>query len=109
MATDFAKNEQARQALREEGDDCLTARPIRHFAYFGTPVARQQYREFLLARGYEINREGNEDYQPKLWSVVFSKVQVPIDIDNETEVLDAKAVTFGGEYDGWETEVRRGL
>jgi Regulator of ribonuclease activity B len=105
ISNDFEQNEKVREALRGEADDGRTARVVRHYAYFQTCEARDTYRAFLLAHGYQVDRDSHQDQYPNPWGIVFSKVQVPNDIDGETEKLRANAARFGGEYDGWETGI----
>jgi hypothetical protein len=105
MANDFAKNEEVRMVLREHGDDGTAPRPIQHYAYFPTSAAQKQYRDFLLGRGYHVDREEDNTPQPTPWGIVFSKIQTPTDIDDETEALGMTAAQEGGEYDGWETGI----
>jgi hypothetical protein len=107
LAGDFAKNEEVRKVLLEHGDDGRSVRLIQHYAYFATAEAASQYREFVSARGYQLDREANDASQPRPWSIVFSKLQAPKDIDSEAGLLDLSAVKLGGEYDGWETKVNR--
>ncbi|HCL65517.1 MAG TPA: hypothetical protein DIC56_11890 [Rhizobium sp.] len=107
MSNDFEKNEEVRQILRKQGDDSRTARVVQHYAYFQTSEARDLYRDFLFARGYKVDRESHQDPYFNPWGIVFSKVQVPNDIDVETEELDINAAKFGGEYDGWESGIVR--
>lgn len=107
MAQDFAKNEEVRRVLREHGDDGRSVRLIQHFAYFTTEKAALQYRELVSARGYQVDLEANDASPPRSWSIEFSKLQAPNDIDGETGFLDSSAVKLGGEYDGWETKVHR--
>jgi hypothetical protein len=108
FGNDFAKNEEVRSELRRQGDDCRTARPIEHFAYFPTSAAMMKYRQFVLGRAYSIDHENEEPKVSKRWRLAFSKIQIPDNIDDETEALGTNADQFGGEYDGWETEVVHG-
>lgn len=109
LPDDFAKNEEVRRVLRSQGDDGSSARQVQHYAYFPTLEAEIRYRDLVLARGYRLDRETNDGSHPKPWSIVFSKLQAPNDIDNETEILNVDAANLGGEYDGWETDIRRSL
>jgi len=106
-ANDFVKNEEVRQGMRREGDDGRTPRAIQHYAYFPDEVARKTYREFVTSRGYEIDDEHGEGSGRNSLAIIFSKVQAPTEIDDETKVLDDNAVRLSGVYDGWETAIVR--
>jgi hypothetical protein len=106
-ANDFEKNEEIRVVMRRNGDDCRTQRPIQHYAYFTSASDRKQYREFLTSRGYVIDRESDDADRKHPKGIIFSRSQAPIEIDDETAVLDAAAAQFGGEYDGWEADIIR--
>lgn len=109
MANDLAKNEEVRAVLRKQGDDGKIARSVQHYAYFPSWRAEKSYRDFLTAREYKIDRESNESPHANPWAIIFSKVQFPNAIDDETAQLDANAARLGGDYDGWETSIVRSL
>jgi hypothetical protein len=106
-ADEFAKNEEVRRVLRSNGDDTRIPRDIQHFAYFPSELTQQSFRRFVVSRGYRIDDQHAGGANPLPWALIFSKVQAPLDIDAETEVLRVNAEGFAGEYDGWETAVIR--
>lgn len=107
VADEFAKNEGIRKILRENGDDGRSYRWIEHNAYFETEADEARYRTLVLSRGYRVDREDGDAPYPRPWHIVFSMLQAPDDIDDETNRLQADAARLDGEYDGWETDVLR--
>ena len=93
--------------MRKEGDNCRTPRPIDHYAYFPTSEARARYREFIVSRGYRIEREDVSAADDSKLVIIFSKVDAPVAIDRETFLLENQAMQMGGYYDGWVTDVIR--
>jgi len=104
---EFLKNEPVRAGLRENGDNCEVPRPIEHYAYFPTREGQAGYRDFLTSRGYQIDREEADADDEGRSAIVFSQVQAPVAIDQETALLEDQAAELGGEYDGWVTDVIR--
>ncbi|MDQ0319028.1 hypothetical protein QO002_001166 [Pararhizobium capsulatum DSM 1112] len=107
MTSEFAKNEEVRLDLRKQGDDGRTPRLLQHYAYFPSADAEKAYADFLISKAYQIERESGDSPGDNPWGVIFTKVQAPIDIDDETANLGLKANSLGGEYDGWETDLIR--
>jgi len=105
---DFLKNEPVRADLRRYGDDGKTPRLIDHYAYFPSREGQAAYRDFVLSRGYKIEREDIDADDRGQLPIFFSKIQAPVAIDKETAFLGARAVNLGGEYDGWETDLVAG-
>ena len=104
---DFKKNEQVRAVMRGNGDSCRIPRAIDHYAYFPTETERADYRAFVIARGYGIDHEDRDDDRKYPCGIIFIKVQVPDDIDDETMLLEVTAMQMKGGYDGWVTDVVR--
>lgn len=107
MTKEFSKNEEVRRYLAKQGDHSRTPRLLQHYAYFPSADAEKAYASFLKSKAYQIERESSDSLGDNPWGVIFTKVQAPIDIDDETGNLELKATRLGGEYDGWETEVIR--
>ncbi|WP_137158310.1 ribonuclease E inhibitor RraB [Rhizobium sp. FKL33] len=104
---EFAKNETVRKVLRRHGDNGAALRPVQHFAYFSSAEGRREFSDVLSSRGYEIDSQHDDANPPNRFSLIFSKLQAPNAIDDETGALEALAAACRGDYDGWETEVVR--
>jgi len=94
------KNREVLQHLRNNGDRLAEAREIDHFAYFSELAARKAFVAYIGKCGFSIKAtptpSDSADY-----SLKFSRMDAPIDIDDVTTEL-AKAVSaHRGQYDGW--------
>ncbi|MFN5299918.1 MAG: DUF695 domain-containing protein [Planctomycetaceae bacterium] len=97
------------QELLDQGDDLSVPREVTHTAYFPSPHARDQFVQQLAPEGFRITlddlAEPDAEYR---FGARLSRVD-RVDL----EAIDALVIdlylrigTLGGEYDGWETELR---
>jgi len=98
------------QQLSEEGDDLTTPREVEHRAYFPTVHAREQFLQQIGPEGFRLSLDELDEPDAEYrYGVSFCRVDRA-----DLESIDALVIdlylrvgTAGGEYDGWETEVRR--
>ncbi len=104
------KNQQVVMALVEAGDRIEQPRDVRHWAYFPTDEARQQYIERVTAGGMTLVDQNNEGNAPNTFGVCTSMNHAVggMFIDDLTGGLLDIAEEAGGEYDGWESPVVTG-
>jgi len=103
------QNRHTCEALERNGD-CLTAeRQIDHWVYFKSAGNRTAFIEKSASLGYAVAQTWNPGNDDHRFGVRLSSLGVPsfVDIDNLTLPLFRIARDFGGDYDGWETQVIR--
>jgi hypothetical protein len=91
--------------LQEGGDNADARRRVDHWAYFPSVIAAERYCQWARQSGYYPEARGKDEddrYRVGLFHECTMQWQ---DITFHTISLRHKAVEFGGEYDGWETEV----
>lgn len=78
---------------------------IRHFFYFSKKSDAEAVAQELRGREYSVTvREGGDGWN---WLALAAK-DIPVDGEDMHELHDEMeflAAQFGGEYDGWETEM----
>lgn len=101
-------NRRVLEALEKSGDPLAESRPIRHFVYFDANAQVEAFGQALAIAGFEIVG-GQVDEQTGEQSVVFERNESVdfLHINQLTMQLLDLANSHGGNYDGWETEVRR--
>jgi uncharacterized protein (TIGR01619 family) len=92
--------------LVEKGDVLTVPREVHHWAYFGSESSRSLFRDAVLAEGFRVESEFNEN-SPLPFGISITRTQsIEQRIIDETVVyLFRLAESFGGEYTGWETPV----
>lgn len=95
------------EAAEEQGDDGSQARRIDHFCYFDRPHSARRLLVWALKNGFEhdakLSGRGDDGrYCVRLHHLSTLEIS---DISHYTISLRRKCEDFGGEYDGWETEV----
>jgi uncharacterized protein (TIGR01619 family) len=95
------------EALKEQGDDENIPRKIEHWVYFSDEAAAHPFiawaeRNQLTHDSTESHTTDDGKYCVRLHH--HGTVQLA-DISNYTIALRGKAEEFGGDYDGWETQV----
>lgn len=93
--------------LRESGDSAGKPRRIDHFAYFPTRAGQTLFVDACRAAGFKLRATHDPNEVSDKYCAIVSLVDVPDDdfSDNVTGMLIDLAERFGGEYDGWETQI----
>ncbi len=101
------KNRDVLDVLQKHGDDHSAVRNVRHWLYFATAQQREYFVSSAKAFGYKVERTSEISDRGNEFGVELSKEQnvIPTSIDGTTIELLRLAKQFGGEYDGWETQV----
>lgn len=96
-------------ALRGHGDIAHIERKIQHSAIFFDVATATDFADWLNESSYAVS-EIVHDHQGKC-KVKFSHVgpMTPASITGHTIRLNRKANAIGGEYDGWQTSIERGM
>lgn len=92
--------------LEKQGDVHSVPREVRHWVYFGSEMSRAAFRNAALGEGFAIESEHLSPSEPH-FAIVLVQTQ-PVQqaaIDDTVIRLLHLAQSFGGEYDGWETQV----
>jgi len=92
-------------ALEKEGDFHSVPREVRHWVFFNSESSRSSFRSAALEEGFIILSEYECDPAPR-FGIELTRTQ-----SVEQAAIDATAIqllhlsqSFGGEYDGWETQ-----
>jgi hypothetical protein len=93
--------------LESHGDDLLQARPIKHWAYFPSVEARDQFSVVVVELGFVIQDYPETDNTQLPCGISFEKSQAAQlnGVFQTTSILEQKVTQFGGSYDGWESPV----
>jgi uncharacterized protein (TIGR01619 family) len=93
-------------ALEKKGDVHSVPREVRHWIYFESESARTAFRDAAAEEGFIIESEHLSPSEP-FFAIVLSQTQSvqQAAIDETVINLLHLSQSFGGEYDGWETQV----
>jgi len=100
------KNRRVLDVLEEHGDVHSVPRLVRHWIYFSTEDTRSAFRDAALGSGFTIDAERLVDGSEPFGLIIAR--EEPVDqngIDRTVTELTRMAQQFGGDYDGWETQV----
>ena len=98
------KNQGVLERLAEHGDELTEPREIDHFAYFPKLADGQAFIALIQRQGFTATLAPMPS-DASGYSVQFSKVDRPVDMDGVTAGLLQSALTHRGTYDGWECPV----
>jgi Family of unknown function (DUF695)/Regulator of ribonuclease activity B len=103
------KNHKVREVLKREGDHFREEREIDHWAYFPGSAARGRFIDQALDLGFKLRGKSEPQENKPRYGAQLYKSGSPRypDLDQEALALFRLAVTLGGEYDDWETQVVR--
>jgi len=94
-------NRRVRQQLEKHGDNSNNERRIDHLALLPSGAARTAFIRYLQAEGFVVDSAPDEPNSEGQFSVEFSRVDRPAQIDEIVLPLFQKAVELSGVYDGW--------
>jgi len=102
------KDMRMHEMLMERGDSLTEPRPIRHWAYFKTAESRQQFLNDVAHQLPALNSEDEYETDDGLFAAALKQVGLPDwqSMNAFTVKLNGLATKAGGEYDGWETELK---
>ncbi len=101
------KNREVLEVLADQGDVSRASRDVQHWMYFKTTESRTSFKDAAAKAGYRIDSESHfEDEEfPFGISVIRNQTVEQSLIDATVNELVQLTERFGGEYDGWETQV----
>lgn len=101
-------NRRVLEALEQRGDPLTESRPIRHFVYFDADADTEAFHQAMELAGFRI-AGGDTSEESGRRSLVFERDESVdfLHLNQLTLQLIDLANSHGGDYDGWETEVRR--
>lgn len=96
-------------SLRKEGDSLIEPRPITHWAYFQQTEDRQGFLDAVADTFDNIDLYETPDSERGIYTARLTHTGLPDhhSMNAITLLLSREAKRVGGDYDGWETEVRR--
>jgi regulator of RNase E activity RraB len=100
-------NRRVLRQLDKHGDDASKERKIEHFAYFPSVEVRAAFADYVQAEGYAIENAPEVPDGEGQYSILFSRVDRAVRIDEIVLPLFERATELGGEYDGWSCQVSR--
>jgi len=95
--------------LQRHGSDLSAEHTLEHYLYFQDAASASEACAELEADGFKISRSG-EAGKPNSFLVLAAISLVPErqHVIALSDQLEALALKFGGEYDGWEAAIVRG-
>jgi regulator of RNase E activity RraB len=101
------QNRRVCSALEKAGDAFTVERPIEHWVYFPAEDAQQRFVKEALELGYQLDDAFGPTADDARYGVRVSCNAIPsfAEIDGLTVPLFRLAQEYGGDYDGWETQV----
>jgi regulator of RNase E activity RraB len=99
------KNRELLEVLKGHGDNLASARDVHHWIYFRSAADLAKFSAAALSLGYQTSKLITKD--PSRCGVMLNRSQSC----EENAIQDAAielyrlARAYGGDYDGWETEV----
>jgi len=105
------KNRDVLIELKKHGDKLIVPREITHWSYFAEATARDAFVDQVRAGGYRIissNATGTKNPDDLRRFVAMYAKDVHVDEDSINRItLELFHLTkrYGGDYDGWETQV----
>ena len=97
------------QALQEAGDNLTKARRVDHWAYFNERAKMNSFIAEVKEQGFTVQNSGKIDQSTNPYQVQFHRID-NVDLDSIytiTSSLRRLAITYDGDYDGWETSVEK--
>lgn len=97
------------ETLRSQGDPLVDPRPVTHWLYFATGEDRARFRRSIEGRGFAVAGEEDGISMERPFQLVLERVG-SVDLERiHAEVMELveAARACGGEYDGWETQVKK--
>ena len=104
------KDHKVCEVLERNGDSLEGARDIDHWIYFENPEARDAFSAQAALMDFQIRCLVDGKTGFGRYGIQLYRLDVPsiAGINSVTIPLYRLAREFGGEYDGWETEVLKG-
>ncbi|QDT57178.1 hypothetical protein Pan44_52450 [Caulifigura coniformis] len=101
------KDMRMHEMLMERGDPLTEPRPIRHWAYFKTADSRRAFLDDVAQHLRGLNDDAYETDDGQ-FAAMLEHVGLPDwqSMNAFTMKLNGLATKAGGEYDGWETELK---
>ena len=101
------QNRRTCEVLEKRGDSLEQPRPINHWAYFPTPESRRAFVTEASTLGYQLEELIDPEGRDESFGARLSCIGRPSpgEIDDLTLPLFRAARSYGGDYDGWETQV----
>jgi uncharacterized protein (TIGR01619 family) len=100
------KNGEVLANLKKLGDVHSIPRPVMHWIFFASQVKRSEFCVAVELQGFTVEEQYSVegDFPLAVRLTRFQSVEVPR-IDEAVLTLRSIAERFGGDYDGWETQV----
>lgn len=98
-------NRRVRQQLERSGDNANAMRKIDHLVYLPDRASQLLLRERLENMGFKVDHADMEVNSAGTFSIAFSRIDRPADIDVVVEQILTASTDFGGDYDGWGCDV----
>lgn len=103
------KDIRVEDALRDRGDDLSEPRPITHWSYFPDASSREQFVATVKNSFSQVELYESPDNERGIYTAQLTHTGRPDyrSMNSVTLLLRRTAERFGGDYDGWETEIRQ--
>ncbi|MCD2259126.1 DUF695 domain-containing protein [Psychroserpens luteolus] len=97
------------ETLIEAGDNLIKARRVDHWAYFNDESKMESFKKEIKKLNFKIQNSTKTDDDSTPFMVHFYRVD-KVDLDtiySITSSLRELAISYDGDYDGWETSVEK--
>jgi regulator of RNase E activity RraB len=96
-------------SLKKNGDNHLIKREVEHWIYFDFAENRDRFHHAASKLGFKVASQSDDAPEPRRFGIsVMHNTSVDYNTINDAVLqLFDLSNEFNGEYDGWETSVRR--
>lgn len=98
-------NRRVRQQLEKNGDNTANERQIDHLVLLPSLEAQSVFAREVVGEGFSIGSAPREPNDHGQFTVEFSRMDRPAQIDDIVLALFDRATKLGGVYDGWGSHV----
>ncbi|MDH7444802.1 DUF695 domain-containing protein [Aquimarina sp. 2201CG14-23] len=97
------------EALIKAGDNLSKARRVDHWTYFDDKSNMESFKKEIKKLGFKVQDSTKKESEAKPYAVQFYRID-NVDLDSIysiTSSLRKLAISYQGDYDGWETSVEK--
>lgn len=105
----YMQNQGIIMRLEKSGDNTALTRPVDHYLYFKSPKDRECFIYKALSQHYRVVAKDSSNHTGSPYSLHISREDKAdlATINKITSWIKAEATRCKGEYDGWETIIRK--
>lgn len=95
--------------LEKSGDNTSLPRPVDHFLYFKTVKDRESFIYKAIGQQFRVIAKDSSNHKDNPYSLQISREDKAdlATINKITSWIKSEAARYKGEYEGWETVIRK--